>query len=116
MSSYLALGCRQKSNGGTVDGMNEVYTISGPPVDEVEVLGAVSALDQQCAQKVKVLVVAGGASVIGGVGVGLFGTYKLLKGRGAAGAVGLLGAVALWVAGGALMRTAALGFQKCRTP
>ncbi len=92
--------------------MGEIYSLSGP---SVEMLGAPpSALDQQCAQQVKVPLVVGAVSRIGGVGVGLFGTYKLLKGRGAAGVVSLLGAGILWFAGGQLMAAAARGFESCR--
>lgn len=94
--------------------METIFTISGPPVSEVEVLGDAPPLDVMCAQKVKPLLVGGSVAVVSGVGVGLFGTYKLLKGRGAAGIVGLLGAVALWIGGGAAIRVAAAGFQKCR--
>ncbi len=93
--------------------MSEIYTLS----DAGDEFGAApTELDQQCAMKVKVPLVAGAVARIGGVGVGLFGTYKLLKGRGAAGVVALLGAGVLWFSGGALMRSAAAGFESCRKP
>ncbi len=91
--------------------MAEIYTLSGAPYE----LGAPpSATDIECAQKVKVPLILGSVTRVGSVGVGLFGTYKLLKGKGAAGVVGLLGAGILWVAGGQLMNAAARGFESCR--
>lgn len=91
--------------------MAEIYTLSGAPYE----LGAPpSALDMECAQKVKVPLIVGSVARVGSVGVGLFGTYKLLKGKGAAGIVSLLGAGVLWFAGGQLMGAAARGFESCR--
>lgn len=90
----------------------EVFSISGadyaPPY-----LGD-AATDQVCAQKVKSLVIAGGVARVGGIGVGLFGTYKLFKANWAAGIVSLIGAGVLWASGGRLFGAAAAGFQQCR--
>jgi len=91
--------------------MAEIYTLSGP-MDEFG--AAVTPLDQTCARNVAPSVILGAGARIGSVGVGLFGTYKLLKGKGAAGVVGLLGAGVLWFAGGALMKAAAAEFEDCR--
>lgn len=91
--------------------MAEIYTLSGP-VDEFG--AAPPAVDIACAQQVKPLLLVGAATRVGGVGVSLFGAYKLMKGKGAAGAVGLLGAGVLWFAGGMLIRAAADSFEACR--
>lgn len=79
-----------------------------------ELGAAPPAVDVACAQQVKPLLLTGAVTRISGVGVGLFGTYKLLKGKGAAGVVGLLGAGVLWFAGGALVNAAARSFESCR--
>ncbi len=91
--------------------MAEIYTLSGtsfgaPP----------SATDVQCAQQARPLFLTGSVTGLSSVPVALFGTYKLLKGRGAAGIVSLLGAGALYFAGQQLMAAAARSFQACRTP
>jgi len=90
--------------------MAEVFTLSGP----IELGATVSPTDLECAEKVKLPLVIGGVSRIAGVGVGLFGTYKLLKGRGAAGVVAVLGAAILWFEGGRLMAASARRFEACR--
>jgi hypothetical protein len=91
----------------------EIFTISGADYESPASLQD-AATDEMCAQKVKSLVIAGGAARVGGIGVGLFGTYKMLKTNWAAGVVSLIGAGILWAGGGVLVRAAAQGFQQCR--
>ncbi len=92
--------------------MAEIYTLSGPVDNEFG--AAPPAVDIACAEQVKPLLLVGAATRISGVGVSLFGAYKLMKGKGAAGAVGLLGAGILWFAGGMLVRAAENSFESCR--
>lgn len=91
--------------------MAEIYTLSGP-LDEFG--DAVAPHDAECAREVATAVYVGAGARVAGVGTALFGTYKLLKGKGAVGTVGLLGAVVLWFAGGAIVRAAAQSFDTCR--
>lgn len=109
--------------------MAEIYTLSGPadesPQDMFTRLQqeaqnrtwgptGPTPNDAACARQVAPAVYAGAAARVAGVGTGLFGTYKLLKGKGATGVVSLLGAGVLWIAGGAMMNAAAKVFQTCR--
>jgi hypothetical protein len=91
--------------------MAEIYTLSGSsfgaPPTETEI---------ECAEKTRPLLVTGAVTGLSSVPVALFGTYKLLRGRSAAGIVGLLSAGALYFAGRQLMGAAARSFQACRTP
>ena len=97
--------------------MESVFTIAG--VNDYVEMGAPAPAptptDLMCAQTVKPLFVAGGLGIVAGFGTGLFGTYKLLKGKGAAGATGLIAAAVLWVAGGMMVRSATARFAACRS-
>lgn len=106
--------------------MPEVYSLSGAadeqPADLFNRLkanykppgGPLTPLDRTCAEQVKIPVIMAGAARIGSVGVGLFGTYKLLKGRGAAGITAILGGGALWLLSSALLSAAERSFDECR--
>ena len=92
--------------------MAEIYTLSGS-----DYLGAApSTTDIECAEQARPLLVTGAVTGLSSVPVALFGTYKLLKGRGAAGIVSLLGAGALYFAGRQLMSAAGRSFEACRKP
>ena len=67
-----------------------------------------------CAQQVKGAVYTGTALRLGGIGVGLFGTYKLFKKSWAAGVVSMLGAGVAWFIGGSLIGGSAAAFETCR--
>ena len=90
--------------------MAEIYTLSGPDAG----VTVPSTHDLDCAEQVKPMLIIGGVTKVASVGVGLFSTYKLLKGRGAAGITGLLGTAVLWFAGSALISASARGFEACR--
>lgn len=106
--------------------MESVYTISGSPSEDVQLLdygydypsgylGAVSAHDQMCAEQVRVPFVAGVISTVGALPVGLFGVYKTIRaGNRAAGVVSLLGAGLLFVVGRALVASSGRQFQACQ--
>lgn len=93
--------------------MPEVYTISGSAAPFV-VFGAPSAVEVACAQKVKSVFIGGAVAKVGGIGVGLFGTYKFFKKRPATGAVSILSAAVLWFVGTRMMVSAANLFDQCR--
>ncbi len=95
--------------------MAEIFTLSGAPVVELMGFGAAPPqTDIDCAQKVRVPVIMASVSAVASVGVGLFGTYKLLKGKGATGIVALLGAGFLFFAGNRLVAAAGQSFEECR--
>lgn len=89
--------------------MSEIYTLSGPDVGT-----SLTDKEMMCAEDVRGLVITGAATGLSSVPVALFGTYKLLKGRSAAGIVSLLSAGALYFGGRALMTAAARSFEACR--
>jgi hypothetical protein len=91
--------------------MAEIYTLSGSSFG-----AAPTETDFACADEARPLVVTGAVTGLSSVPVALFGTYKLLKGRSAAGIVSLLGAGALYFAGRQLMTAAARSFEACRKP
>ncbi len=112
----------------------EIFTISGPPADGVELLGETpSAMFQRlqaargggpfvpgpkdtvCAQEVKGTFIAGTVSTVGAIPLGLFGVYKTIReGNRAAGVVALLGTVGAWFIGRAFLKNAANRFERCR--
>lgn len=67
-----------------------------------------------CAQQVKGGVYTGTALTVGGIGVGLFGTYKLLKKNWAAGVVSMIGASITWAIGRSMINSSAAAFESCR--
>lgn len=81
--------------------MNDVVTILGDA-------------NTDCAQQVKGSIYTGTALRIGGIGVGLFGTYKLFKKSWAAGVVSMLGAGVAWWLGGGMIGAGARTFEACR--
>jgi hypothetical protein len=92
--------------------MNEIFTLSG--ADAPFYLAAPPAIDVECAQKVKTVLVVGSLTTISAVPVGLFGTYKLIKGKGAAGITALLAMGALFFVGRTLVASSAKAFDTCR--
>lgn len=95
-------------------GMAEVFTIAGPPVDSVEVLGAPTVHEMECAQEVKVPFLLGAGIEIAAVPTALFGGYKLLKKRPAAGVTALIASGLLYFIGMSVVRRAAEQFESCR--
>lgn len=66
-----------------------------------------------CAEKVKAPLVAAGFCTLGMAGTGLFGVYKLFKGKPAAGVTAIVGAGIVYFIGAALATSAALQFDNC---
>ena len=98
--------------------MESVFTIAGAADDYVQIAAppdGPTPTDLMCAQTVKPLFIFGSFGVVAGFGTGLFGTYKLLKGKGAAGVTGLVAAGVLWLAGGMMVRSATARFAACRS-
>jgi len=89
--------------------------ILGAPVDEyVTMLGASSPQDVMCAEQVKGLLYASAGATLGTIGLGLFGVYKLFKGKPAAGVTGLVaGGISLAI-GRVMAGTMAARFETCR--
>lgn len=96
--------------------------------DDVQILGAAepaTALDYvtmmngstpaeiACAEKVKAPMVAAGFCTLGMAGTGLFGVYKVFKGKPAAGATAILGAGLIYIIGATLATAAAKTFESC---
>jgi hypothetical protein len=94
--------------------MDEVFTLSGPDVSAPFYLGLPPPIDVECAQKVKTTLVIGAATTVSSIPVALFGAYKLMKGRGAAGITALLATGALWFIGRSLVVSSAKAFDTCR--
>lgn len=69
-----------------------------------------------CAEKVKAPLVAAGACTLGMAGTGLFGVYKLFKGRPAAGVTALVGAGLIYLVGATLATAAAKTYLACTGP
>lgn len=88
----------------------EIYTISG---SDVELLGPPTAAETACAKQVAPMVIAGAGVRVLSVPVALFGTYKLFKKSPAAGVVGLVAGVAMWLAGTRLVNAAGAAYQRC---
>ena len=89
--------------------------ILGAPVDEyVTMLGASSPQDVMCAEQVKGLLYASAGATLSTIGLGLFGVYKLFKGKPAAGVTGLVaGAITLGI-GRVMAGTMAAKFEACK--
>lgn len=83
-----------------------------PARDYVTMLGS-TPLEIDCAEKVKAPIVAAGFCTLGMAGTGLFGVYKLFKGRPAAGVTALVGAGLVYLIGATLATSAALQFDNC---
>lgn len=94
----------------------EYMSIMGadPAADIVTMLGASSPKDVMCAEQVKGAIYGAAGCTAGTLGLGLFGVYKLFKGKPAAGVTGLVaGGIVLWI-GRALATSAALRFKNCQ--
>ena len=94
--------------------MAEVFTIAGPPVDEVEVLGAPTVREVECAQEVKATFLVGAGIELAAVPTALFGGYKLMKKRPAAGVTAVVAAGLMYFIGLRIVRQAADQFESCR--
>lgn len=92
--------------------MAEVFTISGPP--EVQLLGP--ATGSASCPNADTLMIAGGVSRIGSLGLGGYGTYKMFKKGWAPGILSLVGAAALWFSGSRLLTAARLSREACGSP
>lgn len=93
--------------------MPEVITING--ASGFDELGAdPSAHDVACAQQVQGTLLAGSVLAVSSVPAGLFGVYKLVRGKPGAGIASLLIAGGLGLFGRMLVSGAAQGFDRCR--
>ncbi len=92
--------------------MPEVFTINGAGYNE---LGAdPTAHDIDCAKQVQTTLLAGSVAAVSAVPAGLFGVYKLVRGKPGAGIASLLIAGGLGFFGSLLVSGAAQGFERCR--
>lgn len=101
-------------------GASDDVQILGPAepataLDYVTMLGSTPA-EIACAEKVKAPMVAAGFCTLGMAGTGLFGVYKIFKGKPATGATAILGAGIIYVIGAALATSAAKAFEACTKP
>ena len=86
--------------------------IMGAAQEYVTVLGAVSTPTEiACAEKVKAPTYLAAGSTLGMVGTGLFGVYKIFKGRPAAGVTALVGSGLLYIVGATFAKAATLQFE-----
>lgn len=93
--------------------MPEVITING--ANGFDELGAdPTQHDIACAQQVKGTLLVGSVIAVSSVPAGLFGVYKLVRGKPGAGIASLLIAGALGFFGSLLVSGAAQGFERCR--
>ena len=102
-------------------GASEDVQIMGPAepataLDYMTIMnGALGTTPQEiaCAEKVKAPMVAAGACTLGMAGTGLFGVYKIFKGKPAAGVTALVGAGIIYLVGATLATAAAKTYLAC---
>lgn len=105
-------------------GASEDVQIMGPsePATALDYLtimhGGLGSTPQEiaCAEKVKAPMVVAGGCTLGMIGSGLFGVYKLFKGRPAAGVTAVVGAGIFYLVGGAFATSAAATYLACTGP
>ena len=94
--------------------MDTVEILGAPVTDYVTMLGATSPQDLACAEKVKAPLYTAAGCTVSTVGLGLFGVYKLFKGKPAAGVTGFVAAALTLGLGRVLATSAALQFKNCQ--
>lgn len=92
----------------------QIMGAGDPALDYVTMLGASSPTDVMCAQQVKGAFYGAAGCTVGAVGGGLFGVYKLFKGKPAAGVTGLIASVLVLGLGRVLAQSAATRFTACQ--
>jgi len=78
-------------------------------------LGSTPA-EMACAEKVKAPTLLAGGCTLGMVGTGLFGVYKLFKGKPATGVTAFVGAGVFYIIGAAFATAATKAFEACLAP
>lgn len=94
---------------------NDVEFLGGPADEFVQLMDAPPPNDVMCAQQVKGSVMFAAGATVGTLGVGLYGVYKLFKGRPAAGVTALVASILTLGIGRAVAVSAAQRFETCRT-
>jgi hypothetical protein len=93
----------------------QIYPITAPTSDvEIMGFGASSPADVVCAEQVKGSIFVAAGCTVGAVGTGLFGVYKLFKGKPAAGVTSLVATALVFGLGRVLAQSAATRFTACQ--
>lgn len=92
--------------------MNDVQILGALVDDYVTMLGATG--DLACVEEVKPLFYASAGTTVASVGLGLFGVYKLFKGKPAAGVTGFVAAALSLGVSRVLAGTMAAKLEACK--